>query len=113
MLNAAADAVQSAREQAVQFKATADAKYAAAAGHCGGGGAGQAAGQCRPRDEDGRLARRARARLGPRGEWGKHLKLSRTARDESMKASEALLAGVTRDGLEAEEDFAAASPTAR
>ncbi|WP_156312007.1 HAMP domain-containing protein, partial [Methylobacterium platani] len=106
MLNAAADAVQSAREQAVQFKATADAKYAAAAGHAAA--AAQAKLQA-----NADLATKMAAWRGAlerasalAAEWGKHLKLSRTARDESMKASEALLAGVTRDGLEAEEDFA-------
>ncbi|TNC12804.1 HAMP domain-containing protein [Methylobacterium terricola] len=106
MLNGAADAFQAARDQLVPFKATGDAKTLAAAGQSAAAAQGKLQGNA---DLAAKLTawRAALERAAVlAGEWSKHLKLSRVARDDSMKASESLLAGATREGLAAEEDFA-------
>ncbi|MGE7413812.1 methyl-accepting chemotaxis protein [Methylobacterium tarhaniae] len=106
MLNAAAEAFQAARDQTAQLKVTGDAKHIAAASQFA------AAVQAKlPANSD--LAAKLTAWRGAldrasalSAEWGRHLKLSRVARDESMKASASLLAVMARDGVEAEQDFA-------
>ncbi|TGD96579.1 methyl-accepting chemotaxis protein [Methylobacterium nonmethylotrophicum] len=106
MLNGAADAFQLAREQVAQFKVTGEVKHLSAAGQSA------ASGQARLQGNGDLAAKLSawRAALDRAvllsAEWGKHLTLSRAARDRSIKASEALLAAVNRDALEHEQDFA-------
>jgi methyl-accepting chemotaxis protein len=106
MVTAAADAFQGAREQAASFKIAGEAKSAVAAGQSA------ATAQARLPANAEMVARIAAWRAALEraaalsAEWGKHIKVSRAARDESMKASEALLAAVTGDALAHEESFA-------
>ncbi|MGF3021825.1 methyl-accepting chemotaxis protein [Methylobacterium aquaticum] len=106
MLNGAAEAFQAARDQAAQLKVTGEAKYITAASQLAAASQGKLQGNA---DIVAKLTawRGALDRASALSvEWGRHLKLSRVARDESMKASESLLAVVARDGLDAEQDFA-------
>ncbi|GJD60176.1 methyl-accepting chemotaxis protein [Methylobacterium frigidaeris] len=106
MLNGASEAFLAAREQAASFKATGEAKAAAAADQ-------SAAAALAKLQANADLAAKITAWRGAleratvlAAEWGKHLTISRAARDQSMKASETLLAAVTRDALAHEEEFA-------
>ncbi len=106
MLNGAAEAFKFAREQVAQFKTTGEVKHIAAAN--------QYAAETQAKLQgNADLAVRLTAWRGAldrasalAAEWGKHLKVSRAARDQSMKASETLLTEVNRDALTHEEDFA-------
>ncbi|WP_091744714.1 HAMP domain-containing methyl-accepting chemotaxis protein [Methylobacterium sp. ap11] len=106
MLNAAADAFQAAREQAAKFKATGDAKSAAAANQSAASAQGklQANGDLAAALAAWRTAIERATALS--AEWGRHLTVSREARDRSMTASGTLLTAVNRDALAHEEDFA-------
>ncbi|SFU56320.1 Methyl-accepting chemotaxis protein [Methylobacterium sp. 174MFSha1.1] len=106
MLNGTTEAFKFAREQVAQFKATGDIKHAAAANQFAAEAQAKLQGNA---DLTAKLTawRGALDRASAlAGEWGKHLKLSRAARDASMKASETLLAGVNSDGLAHEQSFA-------
>jgi methyl-accepting chemotaxis protein len=106
MLNGVAEAFQSAREQVALFRAAGEVKHAAAAGQSA------AAGQARLQANADLAAKLTAWRAGLErasalsAEWGKHLTLSRAARDQSMQASQALLAAVNRGALEHEQTFA-------
>ncbi|MET7245275.1 methyl-accepting chemotaxis protein [Methylobacterium sp. EM32] len=106
MLNGAAEAFKSAREQVAQFKTTGEVKHATAANQSAAETQAKLQGNA---DLGAKLTvwRGALDRAAAlAADWGKHLKVSRTARDQSMKASETLLTEVNRDALTYEENFA-------